>query len=107
MIGDAEEGPERIDSAERIHNTLVKKVPPQSDDDGAGQQDARHPTSAAKGLPEAAAEILNHKASNTRSRIEHGKNEERFEHDRKVIPDAEEALAADSTRKDLRHAYGK
>ena len=94
MIRDAEERPERIDSAERINDALIEKIAPQSDDDGAGEQDARHPASAAKGLPEAGAEILHHESSHARACVKHGKNKERFEHDCKVIPDAEKTLAA-------------
>jgi len=39
--------------------------------------------------------------------IEHGEDEKGFEHDREVIPDAEEAFAADSAGKNLRHAHGE
>jgi len=46
----AEERPERIDSAERIDNALIKKVAPQGDDNGAGQQNSGHPAGTAKGF---------------------------------------------------------
>src|SRR6202030_113516 len=37
----------------------------------------------------------------------HGEHEERLEHDCEVIPDAEQALAADGVGKNLRHAHGE
>ena len=74
---------------------MIEKVAPQRDDDGAGNQDARHPAGAAKGLPDAPAELLHDEAADARAGVENGKNEKRFEHDGEVIPDAEEARAAD------------
>jgi len=58
-------------------------------------------------LPDAAAEILHHKAPYARTRVEHCKYKKRFEHNGEVVPDAEEAFASDGVGEDLSHAHGK
>ena len=61
----------------------------------------------AERLPDAPAEFLNHEAADARAGIEHRENKQRLEHDREVIPDAEQAVAADRAGKNLRHADGE
>ena len=53
------------------------------------------------------AEFLHHEAADARAGVEHGEDEKRLEHDREVIPDAEQAFAADRAAENLRHADGE
>ena len=65
----------------------------------ARDEDARRTSrvrpSGAQTWPE---ELLHHEASDPRARVEHGEDEEGLEHDGEVVPDAEQALAADACR---------
>src|SRR5260370_36527871 len=88
MIRDAKERTKRIDSAEGNDNSLIKKVAPQGNDDGAGQKNAGHPAGAAKGLPDAATQSLDHKAPHPRPHAEHRQHDNEFENDAQPAPSA-------------------
>src|ERR1700678_528043 len=107
LIRDAEERPERINSAERILHALPQKISPCADHHGAGGEYPGRGTGFAQRFPDMSAEFLHHETAPTRAGVQHGENEKRFEHDREVIPDAEQAFAADGAAENLRHAYGE
>jgi hypothetical protein len=48
--------------------------------------------------------ILQHETRHTRAGIQHRKNEQRFKHDGKVIPERHHGGATQTVRKDLRHS---
>ena len=52
-------------------------------------------------------EVLQDESPHTRPGVERGQNEERFKHDRKMIPQRKRGLARNDLGKHLRHAHGK
>ena len=62
-------------------------MPPHRDEDGARDRDARIPGNATERCPEMLAEILEHEPADACPRVQRREDEERLEHDGKVIPE--------------------
>ena len=54
-----------------------------------------------------AEEILQHEAAHARARIDNCQDEQRFEHDGEVIPEAEDGIASAAAGEDVGHAEGE
>src|SRR5207302_1315747 len=91
----------------RILNSLPQKVSPGGHHQCTRNQDRRIPTGAADRLPNVPEGVLKHEAADTGAGVEHGEDEECFEHDGEVVPDCHYGLSAKAIRKNMRHAYGK
>ena len=104
LIGNSEQRPKTIDSAQGIQHTLEQKVSPERDDQRACQKNARIPTHLAQWLPELPEQILQHKAPDASAGVENGENEKSLEHDGEVIPNAHHRGAAKRAGKDMGHA---
>ena len=107
MIADTEERPERIDASERILDALPEEISPGSDDHGAGQKNRRVPAGAAERFPDVAERVLQHETADSGAGVDDGEDEERFEHDGKVIPERHDGVSAESAGENLRHAHGE
>ena len=71
----------------------------------AGHAGCSSTTGARHRGEDTAQQLLHHEAAHPRARVEHGQDEERLEHDREVVPDAEQPLAAERAAEDVRHAH--
>ncbi len=107
LIANAEERPERINSAERILDALPEEISPRGNDHRAGKKNRWIPTGAPERLPDVAQRILQHEASDAGTGVNDGEDEQRFEHDGEVIPESHDRLSAESVGKNLRHAHSE
>ena len=107
LIGDTEQRPQGIDSAQRIFDSLPQEISPARNDERAGRQNGGIPTGAAQRLPHMSQGVLHHEAAHAGAGVEHGENEQRFKHDGEVVPDRHQRLSAQAVGKDMRHADGE
>src|SRR5207247_10831074 len=98
LVGDAEQRPQRVDAAERVAHRLNQKITPARYDQTAGEHIRLDVLYVAERSPDIPQNILQQVASDTGAGVESRKNEQRFEHDREVIPQIEPALAHGSMK---------
>jgi len=53
LVGDAEEGPEGVDAAQRIDHALIQEIAPGTDQQGAGEDVGEEVPGVAQRLPDA------------------------------------------------------
>src|SRR6266446_1933615 len=107
LIANTEERPERINTAERILDSLPKEIPPRRNDHRAGKKNRWIPTGAPKRFPDVPERVLQHETANAGPGVDDGKDKQRFEHDGEVIPERHDGLSTESVGKNLRHADGE
>ena len=104
LIGNAEQRPQRVDSAQRIANTLIEKVSPGQHYRRACADHAGHPSRAPERLVQVPQQVLQHKAAHTRAGVDNREDEQSLEHDCEVIPESEDCLSAAPARENVRHS---
>ena len=108
LVGDAEDRPQRLDATVRVVwiDSGNQEVAPRPDDQQAGEQVGREALHVAERFPGVSKCILQQVATHAGAGIQRGEDEQRFEHEREVIPDAQPALAHDLGEK-IGHAHGQ
>lgn len=88
LVGYAEQRPQALHAAERIHHSLIQQVAPQPDAAG-GADDAGHQrVGFLQERHEVAEQILQHKAAGAGAGVQRGQDEQRLEQNAEVIPEA-------------------
>ena len=106
LVGDAKDGPERLDAALRVRHGGDEKVTPERGDGGAGGDAGKEIAGVAERLPDMAERVLQEVAAHARAGVERGQDKERLKHHREVVPHAHPA-PAEQPRKERRHAHGE
>src|SRR5439155_20427676 len=86
LFSDTKERPQTVKPNHLINHSLIKKVSPSSYHQATSQDHTQIPARAPQRRPELSQEILEQKAAYPGAGIKRGEDEERLEHNGKVIP---------------------
>lgn len=98
LVRYAEERPDDADVA------LYDQVHPGNGDDKGADHDARLPVAVAEGFIDLAQQFLQQVAAYAAASVDQRQDEERFEHDAEMVPQAHEVIHAGDLGENVRHA---
>ena len=88
LVGDTEQRPQALNAAQRIDHALIQQVAPQTHTARSTDDTGNQRVGFFQERDEVTQQVLQHKAARTGTRIQRGQDEQGFEQNTEVIPEA-------------------